>query len=58
MPNQNIIIVGNTIYGQGGVAGFVAYAATFTDTATGLFRIDEISSSGQITGISICVSGG
>jgi hypothetical protein len=49
--------VGDTIYNQGGVAGYVAYAATSTNTATGSFRIAQINTSGQITGISICVGG-
>jgi hypothetical protein len=49
--------VGDTIYNQGGVAGFVAYAATSTETSTGVFRIATINTSGQITGISICVGG-
>lgn len=57
MPNQNIIIVGHTIYGQGGVEGYVAYSNTTTDTITGLFRITEIYSSGQITGLFECVTG-
>jgi hypothetical protein len=49
--------IGDFIYNQGGVAGFVAYAATSTDTATGSFRIAQINTSGQITAISICVGG-
>ena len=55
MPNQNIIIVGNTIYGQGRVAGYVAYSNTTIGTTTGPFRIAEIYSSGQITGLFECV---
>jgi len=51
------LTIGDTIFGQGGVAGFVAYAATSTDTATGVFRIAQIDSSGVITGIFICVGG-
>jgi uncharacterized delta-60 repeat protein len=51
------LTIGDTIYNQGGVAGFVAYAATSTDTATGTFRIAQIDTSGEITGIFICVGG-
>lgn len=56
MPNQNIIIVGNTIYGQGGVAGYVSYSNTTTDTTMGPFRVVEIYSGGQITGLFECVA--
>jgi hypothetical protein len=45
------------IFGQGGNAGFVAYAATSTDTSTGVFRIAQIDSSGVITGIFTCIGG-
>jgi hypothetical protein len=55
--NYVSLTIGDTIFGQGGVAGFVAYAATSTDTSTGTFRIAEIDSSGEITGIFICVGG-
>jgi hypothetical protein len=55
--NFSTLTIGDTIYGQGGVAGFVAYAATSTDTSTGTFRIAQIDSSGVITGIFICVAG-
>jgi len=55
--NFSSLTIGDTIFGQGGVAGFVAYAATSTDTATGTFRIAQIDSSGVITGIFICVAG-
>jgi hypothetical protein len=51
------LTIGDTIYNQGGVAGFVAYAATSTDTATGVFRIAQIDATGEITGIFICVGG-
>lgn len=51
------LTIGDTIYGQGGVAGFVAYSDVSTDTTTGPFRIAEIDSSGVITGIFICVGG-
>jgi hypothetical protein len=51
------LTIGDTIYGQGGVAGFVAYSNVSTDTTTGPFRIAEIDSSGVITGIFICVGG-
>jgi hypothetical protein len=51
------LTIGDTIYGQGGVAGFVAYSNISTDTTTGPFRIAEIDSSGVITGIFICVGG-
>lgn len=55
--NYASLTIGDTIFGQGGVAGFVAYAATSTDTATGTFRIAQIDASGVITGIFICVGG-
>lgn len=51
------LTIGDTIYGQGGVAGFVAYSNISTDTTTGPFRIAEINTSGVILGIYICVAG-
>lgn len=51
------LTIGDTIYGQGGVAGFVAYSDISTDTTTGPFRIAEIDSSGVILGIYICLGG-
>jgi hypothetical protein len=55
--NFSTLTIGDTIFGQGGVAGFVAYAATSTDTSTGTFRIAEIDSSGVITDILVCSGG-
>jgi uncharacterized delta-60 repeat protein len=55
--NFSTLTIGDTIFGQGGVAGFVAYAATSTDTSTGTFRIAEIDSSGVITDILVCAGG-
>jgi hypothetical protein len=55
--NFSTLTIGDTIYGQGGVAGFVAYAATSTDTSTGTFRIAEIDSSGEIIDILVCSGG-
>jgi hypothetical protein len=55
--NYATLTFGDTIYGQGGVAGFVAYAATSTDTSTGTFRIAEIDSSGEIIDILVCSGG-
>jgi uncharacterized delta-60 repeat protein len=55
--NYATLTFGDTIFGQGGVAGFVAYAATSTDTSTGTFRIAEIDSSGEITDILVCSGG-
>ena len=46
--------IGDTIYGQGGVAGYVAYSDESTDTNTGQFRIAEIDSSGVVQDILIC----
>jgi hypothetical protein len=51
------LTIGDTIYGQGGVAGFVAYSNVSTDTTTGPFKIAEIDSSGVITDILECVGG-
>lgn len=51
------LTIGDTIFGQGGVAGFVAYSNISTDTTTGPFRIAEINSSGVILGIYICNAG-
>lgn len=51
------LVVGDTIYGQGGVAGFVAYSNVSTDTTTGPFKIAEIDTSGVVLGIYECVSG-
>ena len=48
------LTIGDTIFGQGGVAGFVAYSNVSTDTTTGPFRIAEINTSGVITGIFVC----
>jgi hypothetical protein len=55
--NFSTLTIGDTIFGQGGVAGFVAYAATSTDTSTGTFRIAEIDSSGEIIDILVCSGG-
>jgi hypothetical protein len=55
--NFGALTIGDTIYNQGGVAGFVAYAATSTDTATGTFRIAQIDTSGEILAIYICIAG-
>jgi hypothetical protein len=49
--------IGDTIYGQGGVAGFVAYSNISTDTTTGPFRIAEIDATGQIIGLYECSGG-
>lgn len=45
------------IYGQGGVAGFVAYSDVSTDTSTGPFKIAEIDTTGKVISILVCVSG-
>lgn len=55
--NYASLTIGDTIFGQGGVAGFVAYSNVSTDTTTGPFRIAEIDSSGVILGIYVCVGG-
>ncbi len=52
-----LLTIGDTIYGQGGNVGFVAYSNVSTDTTTGPFRIAEIDSSGVITGIFVCNAG-
>lgn len=49
------LTIGDTIYGQGGSAGYVAYSNTITDTDTGPFKIAEIDSSGVIISILECV---
>ena len=51
------LTIGDTIYGQGGVAGFVAYSNVSTDTTTGPFKIAEIDSSGVVLGLYECVGG-
>jgi len=51
------LTIGDTIFGQGGVAGFVAYSNISTDTTTGPFRIAEINTSGVILGIYVCLAG-
>ena len=53
--DYNSLTIGDTIYGQGGVAGYVAYSNVSTDTSTGPFRIAQIDSSGVVLDISICV---
>lgn len=55
--NYTSLTIGDTIFGQGGVAGFVAYSNISTNTTTGPFRIAEINSSGVILGIYICIGG-
>ena len=55
--NYTSLTIGDTIFGQGGVAGFVAYSNISTDTTTGPFRIAEINTSGVILGIYVCVAG-
>ena len=47
--------IGDTIYGQGGIAGFVAYSNVSTDTFTGPIRIAQIDSNGIIQALFICV---
>jgi hypothetical protein len=49
--------IGDTIYAQLGVSGYVAYSDEPTDTATGPFRIAEIDGSGVVQDILICVGG-
>jgi hypothetical protein len=51
------LTIGDVIYGQGGVAGFVAYSNISTDTTTGPFRIAEIDATGQIIGLYECSGG-
>lgn len=53
----NSLTIGDTIYGQGGVAGFVAYSNISTDTNTGPFLVAEIDTSGVVIGISYCSGG-
>lgn len=48
------LTLGDTIYGQGGIAGFVAYSDQSTDTNTGPFRIAEIDTNGIVQDILIC----
>ena len=55
--DYNSLTLGDTIYGQGGVAGYVAYSDVSTDTNTGPFRIAEIDSSGVVLDISVCSGG-
>lgn len=55
--NYAALTIGDTIFGQGGVAGFVAYSNISTDTNTGPFRIAQIDTNGEIIGIFICVGG-
>jgi len=55
--NYTSLTIGDTIYGQGGVAGFVAYSNVSTDTNTGPFKIAEIDTSGVVLGLYECVGG-
>jgi hypothetical protein len=55
--NYAALTIGDTIFNQGGTAGFVAYSNISTDTTSGPFRIAEINSSGVILGIYICLAG-
>lgn len=51
------LTIGDTIFGQGGVAGFVAYSNISTDTTTGPFQIAEINTSGVVLGLFTCSGG-
>ena len=55
--NYSSLTIGDTIFGQGGLSGYVAYSDTSTDTTTGPFRIAEIDSSGVVQAIFICLAG-
>jgi hypothetical protein len=55
--NYSSLTIGDTIFGQGGLSGYVAYSNISTDTTTGPFRIAEIDSSGVILAIFICIGG-
>lgn len=55
--NYAALTIGDTIFNQGGTAGFVAYSNISTDTTSGPFRIAEINSSGVILGIYVCLAG-
>jgi hypothetical protein len=46
---------GGTIFGQGGLSGYVAYSDVSTDTSTGPFKIAEIDSNGVVQAIFICI---
>jgi hypothetical protein len=49
------LIVGSTIFDQGGLSGYVAYSDVSTDTSTGPFRIAEIDSNGVVQAIFTCI---
>jgi hypothetical protein len=51
------LAIGDVIYGQGGIAGYVAYSNISTDTTTGPFKVAQIDSSGEIIGITECSGG-
>ena len=55
--NYGSLTIGDTIFGQGGIAGFVAYSNVSTDTTTGPFQIAEIDSSGVVLGLYTCSGG-
>jgi hypothetical protein len=55
--NYASLTLNDFIYGQGGVAGFVAYSDVSTDTSTGPFKIAEIDTTGKVISILECVSG-
>ena len=55
--NYTSLSIDDYIYGQGGVAGFVAYSDVSTDTSTGPFKIAEIDTTGKVISILECVSG-
>ena len=48
------LTIGDTIYGQGGVSGYVVYSNISTDTNTGPFKIAQIDASGVVLDISVC----
>jgi uncharacterized protein YegL len=55
--NYSALGIGDTIYGQLGISGYVAYSDVPTDTTAGPFKIAEIDSSGVITNIFQCFGG-
>ena len=55
--NYSTLGIGDTIYGQLGIPGYVAYSDAPTDTTTGPFKVAQIDSSGVVIGITECSGG-
>jgi hypothetical protein len=51
------LTIGDTIFGLGGLTGYIAYSNISTDTTTGPFKVAQVDSSGTVIGITVCSGG-